>query len=162
MISPSKLYHVPRQKKSKLNYIIRTNSLDPSNKNNINTYSKETNKKYNLLSYKSTPQMLYNTNTSSVRYNSPAGYNINSNIEYPIFNSLQYKYSYNKDYNEPIYKSFYPIDKSLSPGIEIRRVYSPLNNDKLGNSIYRTKRFRNKPKKRKTKIIYIKMSLISH
>ena len=148
MTSPSKLYHVPKQKKSKLNYIVRTKSLDPSNKDNINTYSKETNKKHNLLSHKSTPQMLYNTNTSSVRYNSPTGYNVNSNAEYPLFNSL---YSYNKDYNEPIYKSFYPIDKSLSPGIEISRVYSPLNNDKLGNSIYRPKLFRNKPKKKKEK-----------
>ena len=160
MISPSKLYHVQRQKKSKLNYIIRTNSLDPSNKNNVDTYSRKTNNKYNLHSFKSTPHSFYNT--SSIRYFSPVGYNINSNTKYPLFNSLQYKYSCNKDYNESIYNSFYPIDKSLSPGIEISRVVSPLNNDKLGNSVYRPKLFRNKPKKRKKKIIYIKKSLINH
>lgn len=149
--SPSKLYHVPRQKKQKLSYIIRTDSLNFSNKNNINTYSKETNNKYNLHSYKSTPHIINNNNSSSIRYNSPIGYdnyNINSNSDYPLFNSLNYK-------------TFYPNDKSLSPGFETKRVFSPLNNDNLGNSMYRPKRFRNKPK-RKKKIIYIKKSLFEH
>ena len=157
---PSKLYNVPRQKKSKNNYIIRTNSLNPSNKNDLNSYSKETNNKYNFHSYKSTPQITFNnnsSNTSFIRYNSPVGYNIISNLEYPFQNN----YTYNKNYNDFIYKSSNHFDNTLSPGIEINRVYSPLNNDKLLNNIYRPKRFRDKPK-RKKKVIYIKKSLLKN
>ena len=152
----SKLYNVPRQKKSKVNYIIKTNSLNPSNKYDKN--SNEINSKNNLHSYKSSPQIFYNNNSSSFKYNSPVeydNYNITNN---PIVNSLQY----NNSYNDSIYKSFYPIDRSLSPGIEVSRVFSPLNNGMEKDSsrnMYRPKRFRNKPKRNK-KIIYIKKSLV--